>query len=150
MLYYLFQYLENEFQLPGASLFQFLSFRSAFAIVISLLFTLIFGKNIIKFLKEKQVGESIRVREDELWNPAVVISKHETPRSYQIRTKNGGEFRCNRDVLMKTEETNRSTSKIDTPENQPEPASAVPCTNLSKLPATASNDSRHQIVTKAK
>ena len=60
MLYYLFQYLENEFQLPGASLFQFLSFRSAFAIVISLLFTLIFGKNIIKFLKEKQVGESIR------------------------------------------------------------------------------------------
>tara|TARA_B100001741_G_scaffold175988_1_gene145125 strand:+ start:994 stop:2220 length:1227 start_codon:yes stop_codon:yes gene_type:complete len=60
MLYYLFQYLENEFQLPGASLFQFLSFRSAFAILISLLFTLIFGKNIIKFLKQKQVGESIR------------------------------------------------------------------------------------------
>ena len=60
MLYYLFQYLENEFQLPGASLFQFLSFRSAFAILISLLFTLIFGKNIINFLKQKQVGESIR------------------------------------------------------------------------------------------
>ena len=60
MLYYLFQYLENEFQLPGASLFQYLSFRSAFAILISLLFTLIFGKNIIKFLKQKQVGESIR------------------------------------------------------------------------------------------
>jgi len=60
MLYYLFQYLENEFQLPGASLFQYLSFRSAFAILISLLFTLIFGKNIIKFLKKKQVGESIR------------------------------------------------------------------------------------------
>ena len=60
MLYYLFQYLENEFQLPGASLFQFLSFRSAFAILISLLFTLIFGKNIIKFLKQKEVGESIR------------------------------------------------------------------------------------------
>ena len=60
MLYYLFEYLENEFQLPGASLFQFLSFRSAFAILISLLFTLIFGKYIINFLKEKQVGESIR------------------------------------------------------------------------------------------
>ena len=60
MLYYLFEYLENEFQLPGASLFQFLSFRSAFAILISLLFTLIFGKYIISFLKEKQVGESIR------------------------------------------------------------------------------------------
>ena len=60
MLYYLFEYLENEFQLPGAGLFQFLSFRSAFAILISLLFTLIFGKYIINFLKEKQVGESIR------------------------------------------------------------------------------------------
>jgi len=60
MLYYLFEYLENEFQLPGASLFQFLSFRSAFAILISLLFTLIFGKYIINFLREKQVGESIR------------------------------------------------------------------------------------------
>lgn len=60
MLYYLFQYLENEYQFPGATLFQFLSFRSAFAILISLLFTLIFGKNIINFLKEKQVGESIR------------------------------------------------------------------------------------------
>ncbi len=60
MLYYLFEYLENEFQLPGATLFQFLSFRSAFAILISLLFTLIFGRNIINFLKEKQVGESIR------------------------------------------------------------------------------------------
>ncbi len=60
MLYYLFQYLENEFQFPGASLFQFLSFRSAFAVLISLLFTLMFGKNIIKFLKEKQVDESIR------------------------------------------------------------------------------------------
>ena len=60
MLYYLFEYLENEFQLPGASLFQFLSFRSAFAILISLLFTLIFGKYIINFLRKKQVGESIR------------------------------------------------------------------------------------------
>ena len=60
MLYYLFQYLENEYQFPGATLFQFLSFRSAFAILISLLFTLTFGKNIINFLKEKQVGESIR------------------------------------------------------------------------------------------
>ena len=60
MLYYLFQYLENEYQFPGATLFQFLSFRTAFAILISLLFTLIFGKNIINFLKEKQVGESIR------------------------------------------------------------------------------------------
>ena len=60
MLYYLFEYLENEYQFPGASLFQFLSFRSAFAVLISLLVTLIFGKNIINFLKEKQVGESIR------------------------------------------------------------------------------------------
>jgi phospho-N-acetylmuramoyl-pentapeptide-transferase len=60
MLYYLFEFIEKEFQFPGATLFMFLSFRSAMAVVISLLFSLIFGKHIIKFLKNKQVGESIR------------------------------------------------------------------------------------------
>ena len=60
MLYYLFEYLEKEYQIPGASLFGFLTFRAALTIVLSLLFSLIFGKKIIKFLKHKQVGETIR------------------------------------------------------------------------------------------
>ena len=60
MLYYLFEYLENQYQIPGASLFGFLTFRAAFAIILSLLFSTIFGKRIIKFLQKKQVGETIR------------------------------------------------------------------------------------------
>ena len=60
MLYYLFEYLENEYQMPGASLFGFLTFRAALAIILSLLFSTIFGKRIIKFLQKKQVGENIR------------------------------------------------------------------------------------------
>ena len=60
MLYYLFEYLENEYQMPGASLFGFLTFRAALAIILSLLFSTIFGKRIIKFLQKKQVGETIR------------------------------------------------------------------------------------------
>ena len=60
MLYYLFEYLEQEFQLPGAGLFQFISFRASIAIIFSLLFSLVFGKRIIQFLHHKQMGESIR------------------------------------------------------------------------------------------
>lgn len=60
MLYYLFEYLENQYQLPGASLFGFLSFRAALAIILSLLISTIFGKKIIEILRQKQVGESIR------------------------------------------------------------------------------------------
>ncbi len=60
MLYYLFEYLEKEYQMPGASLFGFLTFRAALAIVLSLLFSTIFGKKIIKFLQHRQVGEAIR------------------------------------------------------------------------------------------
>ena len=60
MLYYLFEYLENQYQLPGASLFGFLSFRAALAIILSLLISIIFGKKIIEILRQKQVGESIR------------------------------------------------------------------------------------------
>ncbi len=60
MLYYLFEYLEKEFQFPGASLFGFISFRSAMAIILSLLISTIYGKRIITFLRNKQVGESIR------------------------------------------------------------------------------------------
>ena len=60
MLYYLFEYLEQQYQLPGASLFGYISFRSAAAIITSLLISTIFGKKIIEFLKFKQIGESIR------------------------------------------------------------------------------------------
>lgn len=60
MLYYLFEYLEKEFQFPGASLFGYISFRAAMAMIFSLLFSTIYGKRIINFLRNKQVGETIR------------------------------------------------------------------------------------------
>ena len=60
MLYYLFEYLEKEFQLPGAGLFQFISFRASIAIIFSLLVSMIFGKRIIQLLNRFQMGESIR------------------------------------------------------------------------------------------
>ncbi|WP_425076858.1 phospho-N-acetylmuramoyl-pentapeptide-transferase [Psychroserpens sp. S379A] len=60
MLYYLFEYLEQQFQFPGASLFGFITFRAAVAIILSLLISTIFGKRIIRFLQAKQVGETIR------------------------------------------------------------------------------------------
>ena len=60
MLYYLFEYLEKEFQFPGASLFGFLTFRAALAIILSLLISTIYGKRIINYLSKKQVGETIR------------------------------------------------------------------------------------------
>lgn len=60
MLYYLFDFLEAQYQFPGASLFQFLSFRAAIAALLSLLFSTFFGKRIIDFLRKQQIGESIR------------------------------------------------------------------------------------------
>lgn len=60
MLYYLFEYLENQFQIPGASLFSYLTFRAAVAIILSLLISTIYGKRIIRFLQKKQVGENVR------------------------------------------------------------------------------------------
>jgi len=60
MLYYLFEYLEKQFQVPGASLFGYITFRAAFAIILSLLISTIYGKRIIKYLQKKQVGETIR------------------------------------------------------------------------------------------
>ncbi len=60
MLYYLFEYLEKQYQFPGASLFGFITFRAAMAIILSLLISTIFGKRIIKFLRKQQVGETIR------------------------------------------------------------------------------------------
>ncbi len=60
MLYYLFEYLEENYSLVGASLFQYISFRSAMAFILSLLFSTIYGKRIINYLQRKQVGESVR------------------------------------------------------------------------------------------
>ncbi len=60
MLYYLFEYLEQEYQFPGASLFQFLTFRAAIAVLLSLLIAMVYGKRIILFLRSKQIGETIR------------------------------------------------------------------------------------------
>ena len=60
MLYYLFKYLEESHQFPGASLFGFITFRAAVAIILSLMISTIFGKRIIRFLQKQQVGETIR------------------------------------------------------------------------------------------
>lgn len=60
MLYYLFNYLDKEFDLIGAGVFQYISFRAGMAAFLSLLITIFFGKNLINILKRKQVGEDIR------------------------------------------------------------------------------------------
>ena len=60
MLYYLFEYLEKQYQVPGASLFQFSTFRAGMAILFSLLIATSYGKRIILILQKKQVGETIR------------------------------------------------------------------------------------------
>jgi phospho-N-acetylmuramoyl-pentapeptide-transferase len=59
MLYYLFEYLDR-FDLPGAGLFQYLSFRSGMAVITSLVISLFIGKKIIRVLKQKQIGETVR------------------------------------------------------------------------------------------
>ncbi|MFK7812079.1 MAG: phospho-N-acetylmuramoyl-pentapeptide-transferase [Maribacter sp.] len=60
MLYYLFKYLEEQYQVPGASLFQFTTFRAAMAILFSLIIATAYGKRIILFLQKKQIGETVR------------------------------------------------------------------------------------------
>ena len=60
MLYYLFKYLEEQFQFPGASLFEFITFRAAIAFMMSLGFSTIYGKRIINYLRNQQVGETVR------------------------------------------------------------------------------------------
>lgn len=60
MLYYLFTWLHNAFNFPGAGVFQYISFRAAMALLTSLFISMIIGKRLINFLKAKQVGESIR------------------------------------------------------------------------------------------
>jgi phospho-N-acetylmuramoyl-pentapeptide-transferase len=60
MLYYLFTWLHKAFNFPGAGVFQYISFRSAMAIITSLFISLIIGKRLIGYLKKKQVGETVR------------------------------------------------------------------------------------------
>ena len=60
MLYYLFEFLEMKYQLTGASVFQYISFRAAIATIFSMGFSLFFGKRIINFLRNQQIGETIR------------------------------------------------------------------------------------------
>jgi phospho-N-acetylmuramoyl-pentapeptide-transferase len=60
MLYYLFDYLQRCCDVPGAGVFQYISFRAAAAVIVSLLISLVFGKTWIRYLNRKQVGETIR------------------------------------------------------------------------------------------
>ena len=60
MLYYLFEFLENNYNLPGTGVFYYISFRSALAIITSLLVSLVFGGSIIKLIKKYQIGEQVR------------------------------------------------------------------------------------------
>ena len=60
MLYHLFDYLESAYQFPGERLYQYISFRSAMAVILSLGISTIFGRKIINYLQLKQVGESVR------------------------------------------------------------------------------------------
>lgn len=60
MFYYLFDFLNREFDLVGAGVFQYISFRSGMAVIVSLLITVTFGKRVIDYLQKKQLGEEIR------------------------------------------------------------------------------------------
>ncbi|WP_445713560.1 phospho-N-acetylmuramoyl-pentapeptide-transferase [Flavobacterium sp.] len=60
MLYYIFQYLDKAFDVPGAGVFQYITFRSALAFIMSLSIATIYGKKIINFLRNQQVGETVR------------------------------------------------------------------------------------------
>src|SRR5436190_19346395 len=60
MIYFLFEYLNKHYYVPGGGLFQYISFRTAVAVILSLLITVVFGKNLIKKLHRLQVQETIR------------------------------------------------------------------------------------------
>ncbi|WP_396182405.1 phospho-N-acetylmuramoyl-pentapeptide-transferase [Flavobacterium sp.] len=60
MLYYLFDYLDKSLDVPGTGVFQYITFRSGLAVLLSLLLSTIFGKRIIEFLRNQQVGETVR------------------------------------------------------------------------------------------
>lgn len=60
MLYYLFEYLDQAYDIPGTGVFKYITFRAGLAIVLSLVVSLIFGKRIIRLLQKQQIGETIR------------------------------------------------------------------------------------------
>lgn len=60
MLYYLGDYFSKYFDIPGAGMFQYLSFRAAMAVILALAIGMIFGRSIIRFLQRKQIGEEVR------------------------------------------------------------------------------------------
>jgi phospho-N-acetylmuramoyl-pentapeptide-transferase len=60
MFYHIFEYINDNFNIPGAGLFQYISFRAAMAVITSLLISMVFGGRLIKLLQRKQVGESVR------------------------------------------------------------------------------------------
>ena len=60
MFYHLFRYLDQTFNLPGSGVFQYISFRAAMAVILSLLIVIIFGRSVIDYLRRKQIGEDIR------------------------------------------------------------------------------------------
>ncbi len=60
MLYYLFEYLYKNLGVPGMGVFQYITFRSAMAFILSLMISTIYGKQIIAFLRRQQVGETVR------------------------------------------------------------------------------------------
>lgn len=60
MLYYLFNFLKSEFNLTGAGVFQYITFRITMALILSLVISMLFGKSLIRYLKKKQIGETIR------------------------------------------------------------------------------------------
>lgn len=60
MLYYLFEYLDKTLDVPGTGVFQYITFRSALAIIMSLLLSTIYGKRVIGFLRRQQIGETVR------------------------------------------------------------------------------------------
>ena len=60
MLYYLFEYLDKTLDVPGTGVFQYITFRSALALILSLMISTIYGKKIVAFLRKQQVGETVR------------------------------------------------------------------------------------------
>ncbi|HEU0136741.1 MAG TPA: phospho-N-acetylmuramoyl-pentapeptide-transferase, partial [Flavobacterium sp.] len=60
MLYYFFEYLDQTLDVPGAGVFQYITFRSALAVLLSLTISTVYGKKIINFLRSQQVGETVR------------------------------------------------------------------------------------------
>lgn len=60
MLYHLFQYLDSVYDIPGAGMFNYISFRTGLAFITALLISTIFGRKIINLLQKKQIGETIR------------------------------------------------------------------------------------------